>query len=279
MKYSNQPKFNSGKIIKKKTNDFKIMETKNQTLKISFSTPKGGVGKSTMTTLLASALHYRLGYDVIVMDCDFPQHSLTNMRERDLKTIMRNDYHKRAAMKLYQSINKKAYPIISCKAEEALSKSLEYVNQSSAEPDIIFFDLPGTANTKGVLTTLRAMDFIFSPISADRLVMESTLSFIKAFLGLPETNGHNKNQKMWLFWNQVDGREKTGIYTAYQKVINELGLSAMDTGIMDSKRFRKEADDTGSYIFRSSLLPADSRLMKTTRLDKFVQEFLKIVQP
>ena len=253
------------------------METKKKTLKISFSTPKGGVGKSTMTALLSSVLHYRLGFNVLVMDCDFPQHSLANMRERDLKTIMQNDYHKRSAMKLYQSINKKAYPIISCKAEDALSKALEYVNQSAIEPDITFFDLPGTANTKGVLTTLRTMDFIFSPISADRLVMESTLSFTKAFLGLPETAESNENQKMWMFWNQVDGREKTGVYEAYQSVINELDLSVMISRIMDSKRFRKETDDTLNSVFRSSLLPAEPQLMKVTRIDLFVEEFLKIV--
>ena len=253
------------------------METKKKTLKISFSTPKGGVGKSTMTALLSSVLHYRLGFNVLVMDCDFPQHSLANMRERDLKTIMQNGYHKRAAMKLYQSINKKAYPIISCKAEDALSKALEYVNQSAIEPDITFFDLPGTANTKGVLTTLRTMDFIFSPISADRLVMESTLSFTKAFLGLPETAESNEDQKMWMFWNQVDGREKTGIYEAYQSVINELDLSVMTSKIMDSKRFRKETDDTLNSVFRSSLLPAEPQLMKVTRMDLFVEEFLKIV--
>lgn len=253
------------------------METKKKTLKISFSTPKGGVGKSTMTALLASVLHYRFGFNVLVLDCDFPQHSLANMRERDLKTIMQNDYHKKAAMKLYQSINKKAYPIISCKAEDALAKALEYVSQSTIEPDITFFDLPGTANTKGVLTTLRAMDFIFSPISADRLVMESTLSFTKAFLGLPETDENNKNQKMWLFWNQVDGREKTGLYDAYQSVMNELDLSVMTSRIMDSKRFRKETDDTPNSIFRSSLLPAEPQLMKVTRIDLFVEEFLKIV--
>lgn len=211
------------------------------------------------------------------MDCDFPQHSLTNMRERDLKMIMQHDYHKRAAMKLYQSINKKAYQIISCKAEDALSKALEYVDQSAIEPDITFFDLPGTANTKGVLTTLRTMDYIFSPISADRLVMESTLSFTKAFLQLPETDENNRDQKIWLFWNQVDGREKTGIYEAYQSVIHELDLSVMNSRIMDSKRFRKETDDTPRSVFRSSLLPAELQLLKATKMDLFVEEFLKIV--
>lgn len=253
------------------------METTKKTLKVSFSTPKGGVGKSTMTVLLASVLHYRLGYNVLVMDCDFPQYSLTNMRDTDMKTIMQNDYHKKAAMKQFKSINKKAYPIIKCKAENALEQALEYVSQSVVEPNIIFFDLPGTANTTGVLTTLKAMDFIFSPMSADRLVVESTLSFTKAFLGLPQTDESNGEQMIWLFWNQVDGREKTGLYDAYQSVIEELSLPIMETRLMDSKRFRKETDDTLNYIFRSSLLPAEPQLMKATRLDRFVEEFLKII--
>ncbi len=248
-----------------------------KTLKISFSTQKGGVGKSTLTTLLASVLHYRLGYNVVVIDCDFPQHSLFNMRERDLKTVMGNDYHKRAAMRQFQAINKKAYPIIRCKAENALDMALDHLSASAVEPDVIFFDLPGTANTKGVLTTMKAMDFIFSPITADRLVVESTLSFAKAFLALPETGAGNSQQAFWLFWNQVDGREKTGLYESYQNVMRQLELCVMETRLTDSKRFRKESDDTNNYIFRSSLLAAEVPLMKATGLDRFTSEFLKIV--
>src|SRR5690554_1556914 len=145
------------------------METTRKTLKISFSTQKGGVGKSTMTTLLASVLHYRLGYNVLVMDCDFPQFSISKMRERDKKNVMENEYHKRAAMKQFQTINKKAYPIVRSKAGESLDKAVEHIRKSSVDTDIVFFDLPGTANTPGVLTTLKAMDFIFLPMTADRV--------------------------------------------------------------------------------------------------------------
>src|SRR5690606_31724368 len=97
------------------------------------------------------------------------------------------------------------------------------------------------------------------------------------FLGLPRTESGIEEQAIWLFWNQVDGREKTGLYDAYQSVVKELGLTIMETRIMDSKRFRKETDDTGNYVFRSSLLPAETQLMKATRMDLFVEEFLKIV--
>src|SRR5690554_2930966 len=191
------------------------METRKETLKISFATQKGGVGKSTMTTLMASVLHYRLGYNVVVMDCDFPQHSLSKMRERDKKTVIQNEYQKKVALKQFQYIAKKAYPIIKCKAETALDMASEFIEKSAVKPDVIFFDLPGTANTKGVLTTLKKMDFIFSPITADRLVVVSTWGFTKAFLELPKTIEGNDEHGLWLFWDEVEGRGKEGLYKAY----------------------------------------------------------------
>ena len=121
------------------------------------------------------------------------------------------------------------------------------------------------------------MDFIFSPITADRVVVESTLGFAKAFLELPQAKDNNTEQELWLFWNQVDGREKTGLYEAYQQVVKALHLSIMETRIMDSKRFRKEGEDANSYVFRSSLLAPETQPMKATRLDLFVEEFLKII--
>ena len=54
---------------------------------------KGGVGKSTFTILLASWLHYALGRDVLVVDCDAPQWSIVAQRERELDVLERNDQH------------------------------------------------------------------------------------------------------------------------------------------------------------------------------------------
>ena len=88
------------------------MKTKHRTLFVAFSSQKGGVGKSTFTAIAASILHYRLGYNVAVFDCDFPQYSLIKMRTRDMATVMENDVFKRMAYKQFTTINKKAYPIM-----------------------------------------------------------------------------------------------------------------------------------------------------------------------
>ena len=35
----------------------------------------------------------------------------------------------------------------------------------------MFFDLPGTVNSEGVINSLAGMDYIFTPISADKVEM------------------------------------------------------------------------------------------------------------
>ena len=68
-----------------------------QTLNVAFATQKGGSGKTAITVLVASYLHYNCGCPLAVIDCDFPQHSLYEMRERDSRAVLENEYLKRMA--------------------------------------------------------------------------------------------------------------------------------------------------------------------------------------
>jgi len=254
------------------------MKTKKQPTVIAFSTQKGGVGKSTFTSLAASILHYRSGYRVAVFDCDFPQYSLLQMRERDLKMVMQNEVFKKMAHKQFTTINKKAYPIFQSKTDQVLEEMEAYVNSSELVPDVIFLDLPGTVNTAGILKTLTNVNYIFSPITADRVVLESTLSFTDVLTNVLMKENQTGIKGIYLFWNQVDRREKTMLYQKYSKVITDIGLQLMETTVADSKRFRKEGESTAKTVFRSTLLPADPRLLAQCRLDQFIEEFLRIVK-
>lgn len=114
------------------------MNTKHKTIFVAFSSQKGGVGKSTFTTLLTSAMHYRLGYNVAIFDADFPQHSLMKMKARDLTMVMENEHMKKLAYKQFWTINKKAYPIMQHKAESVLEAAHEFLNTSSVPIDVVF---------------------------------------------------------------------------------------------------------------------------------------------
>ena len=254
------------------------MNTKKKPLFIAFSSQKGGVGKSTFTTLIASTMYYRLGYNVAVMDADFPQHSLMKMKARDLVMVMENEALKKQAYKQFTTINKKAYPILQHKADNVLEAAREFINNSSVPVDVIFFDLPGTVNTPGILKALAGMNHIFTPITADRVVMESTLVFTQLLKDVIMKKGETAIETINLFWNQVDGRENTPLYEVYNQLIGQLGLSLMQSQIKISTRFRKESEVNSKTVFRSTLMPPDERLMKACQLDEFMSEFLKIIQ-
>jgi len=254
------------------------MNTKKKPLFIAFSSQKGGVGKSIFTTLVASTMHYRLGYNVAVFDADFPQHSLMKMKARDLAMVMENQGLKKLAYKQFTTINKKAYPILQYKADVILEEAQKYVNASSVPIDAVFFDLPGTVNTPGILKALAGMHHIFTPITADRVVMESTLIFTQLLKDVIMKKGETSIQTINLFWNHVDGREITPLYGVYNRLIEQLGLSLMKSRIKSSTRFRKESEADSKTVFRSTVMPPDERLMKACQLDLFIDEFLNIIQ-
>ena len=87
------------------------MENGKTPLYVAFSTQKGGVGKTTFTVLTASYLHYLKGYDVAVVDCDYPQHSIAGMRKRDAETVSSDEEYKRMAYEQFTRLGKKAYPV------------------------------------------------------------------------------------------------------------------------------------------------------------------------
>ena len=243
-----------------------------KTLNVAFSTQKGGAGKTTLTVLVASYLHYVKGYNVAVIDCDFPQHSIADMRKRDLQMTMEDDHYKLIAYEQFSSLGKKAYVIVESSPENAMEDAKAVIEEMN--PDFVFFDLPGTINNPEVVKTLSFMDFIIAPISADQLVLESTLQYVVTINDALITPGKAKIKGLYLLWNLVDGREKTELYEVYEDVIDKLGFPLFKTFLPDSKRFRKEQSVSHKALFRSTLFPADKVLVKGSNLDILIDEML-----
>jgi cellulose biosynthesis protein BcsQ len=249
---------------------------KKETLFIAFSTQKGGIGKTTLTVLAASYLHYVKGSNVAIVDCDYPQHSIGDMRKRDIEQVMGDSYYKRMAHNLFTNLKRKAYPVETCTTVDAIGIAKEL--QKENDLDIIFFDLPGTLNSAGILKTLATMDYVFTPISADRVVLESTLQFASLLNDKLITTGKSNIKGLHLIWNMVDGREKTELYGAYEKAIVELGLQILKTSVPDSKRFRRELSESHKPIFRSTLFPVDKSLLKGSNIEELVDEICEIIK-
>lgn len=249
-----------------------------KTLFVAFSTQKGGAGKTTFTVLAASYLHYLKDYNIAVVDCDYPQHSIDKMRKRDAQQIEQDEHYKLMAYNQFKRIDKRAFPIINSTPEKAIQTAQEFLEQTPVPIDVVFFDLPGTVNSSGVLQSLSNMDYIFTPISADRLVLESSLAFALSINELLVTNPQIRLKGLHLFWNKVNGREKTDLYEIYEKSINEFGLPLLKTFIPDTTRYKKELSADGRAVFRSTLFPADRKMLRGSRLEELLIEIAHIIK-
>ena len=122
------------------------------------------------------------------------------------------------------------------------------------------------------------MDYVFSPVSADRVVLESTLRFASVINDNLVSVGKSNIKGLYLIWNMVDGREKNELYEVYETIIGELGLQILKTFIPDSKRFRRELTASHKPLFRSTLFPANKNLIKGSNLDLLADEICQIIK-
>ena len=210
---------------------------------VAFATQKGGIGKSTVTALAASYLHNVQGHNVAVIDCDAPQHSIHGLRERETKLIDESLYFKALACDHFRKIKKNAYPVIASDALNALDDAERMLAEEEVKPDIVFFDMPGTLKSNGVVKTLSQMDYIFAPMSADRFVVESTLQFAVMFRD------------------------------------NLMTLPVLSTRLPDSKKFRRDLSEERKSVFRSTIFPMDASLLKGSGIREFSEEISRIIKP
>ena len=166
---------------------------KKEPLLIAFASQKGGVGKSAFTVLVASILHYQKGLKVGVVDCDSPQHSISRMRDRDIESVQESDFLKVALYRQHEQIRKRSYPVIKSNPEKAIEDLYRYIEEQDAVFDVVLFDLPGTLRSEGVVHTISAIDYIFIPLKADNVVMQSSLQFAEVLESrIPDTKRYNK---------------------------------------------------------------------------------------
>lgn len=242
---------------------------------LSICNQKGGVGKSTFTVLLASWLHHILGRNVLVVDCDYPQWSIAAQRDRELAVLEHSDYYKLLMVRQFRQAQRKIWPIVKSNVESAAANVQQALEQYDA--DIILYDLPGTVATDGVIGVLSSLDYLFVPMKADKVVMESTLSFANILHRTAVQNPKVPLQRVSLFWTMIDRRERTPLYDQYEKAINHLGIPLLETQIPYRSKFNKELLVDCEGVGRSTLLAAERTFAHDAKIDCLAKEILSII--
>lgn len=212
-----------------------------------------------------------------VIDCDYPQHSISKQRIRDQEAVR--------TVPAYQSLFIRQseqgitpYPVLISNPMDGIDAWKCYEAASGKHYDAVLFDLPGTVNVDGVLSAIMRMDYLFVPMRADRIVLESTLNFATTLHDQLITTGVASIKELYLFWNMVDKRERNRLYESYEEVISRLGLQCFRVRIPVRSNFTKDLSPDRNTVYRSTLLPPDAAFVRECGLENLMMEILKVTK-
>ncbi len=181
-------------------------------------------------------------------------------------------------MEQFTRINKRAYTVLSARPDEAKEVADKFLEDSDMEYDIVFFDLPGTVNTTGIFKSLMNMDYIFTPIVADWMVMQSSLSFATSIQDFIKGKKEIPLKGLYLMWNMVDNRVSKELFVLYNEIMKRLKLNVLKTVMPFTNRYSKELSATGKPFFRCTLFPPAQNVIQGSNIDVLANEISKIIK-
>ncbi len=180
---------------------FLTIKKSNMSRVISFISQKGGVGKSTVTTLIANLFFFKHQLSIAIVDADFPQNSISKRREKELRIIKKKKRLEHTYHKIYHDL--KPYPIIKTNLESCA----EVIRELKIEYDYIFVDVAGSLNQEGIIPFLREVNYFYIPILQDDF---STLSALELYMQLTTKIKpvSEEFRSCKLFFNKVPAKNK-----------------------------------------------------------------------
>lgn len=189
---------------------------------IAIHTSKGGMGKSTLTAIMASYLAYVNHQRVILFDCDPPQHSIADLREEELatQTTLAQTYQSLSADELmgmtqpYSSANDQAaferyrqnrhvgqtdpYPIHALPFSALQELDMDRVR---ADFNYIFLDMGGQFNG-GILRALSETDILLVPFTTQQVDVTASIQYVGAILDYIMNSQLPDYLTIRCFWNK-----------------------------------------------------------------------------
>lgn len=124
---------------------------------------KGGVGKSSLTSIFATYIHNILKESVLVIDADDMQQTISTIRKDEISKGSPKEH---------------LFPVI----ESNSINASEWVEKFIEEYDYIFIDLPGNLKQQGVINAYLMADLIIVPTSLSKEDIDASMIFLNIIM-------------------------------------------------------------------------------------------------
>lgn len=227
---------------------------------ISVFSQKGGVGKSTISVLLANLFFFQSDLKVAIIDADYPQRSIFKRRQKELETINKDERLKKIFDNIYT--DRSPYPIIPAD----ITNCKETIKQlrSTGDFDFIFVDAHKRFALEGMKSFLSEVNYFLIPAFLDDFSLKAAIGFYTLLENeIRPSSNHFIN--CHLFFNKVPGQSKI------DKTMNDL-----------ENKFNLLSQFIANHIlyersYRSTTFPIPIKTKEGYRLKLFVEHFFAAI--
>ncbi len=212
---------------------------------------KGGVGKTAITTILASTLSYVNRRRVLVFDVDDGQHSISKHRESELTMlkrietvansgdidsisllnqqsafrsgILRFEFNKRESI-----TTKDYYPIVDTSEEQLVAK--QFID---GEYDFIFIDMGGRVN-ENITRILARCDLIVVPFGTQSLELKTSSDYLRLLRNSFLSGQLPASIQIVSFWNRYQEMYKFAA-AEVERTITPQVMGAFYKGFLETR--------------------------------------------
>ncbi|MVM33892.1 AAA family ATPase [Spirosoma sp. HMF4905] len=220
---------------------------------IAFATQKGGMGKTTLSVLVASWLHYKRRIKVAILDVDGAQLSVYNQRIRESQQIQ-DDSH--ASAKLEEQ-NIEPYPILSgnpADVPELLADMPEGIQ-------VVFIDMPGNIDVAGYETALKTVDYLIVPMETSEYSVTTGINYLNA---IQEIN-LLPVERCRIVWNKYKPSRDGELADLLEERFKTIGLECLKSRIPQRDSYQDSAN-------RSTLFPMPVNYLRNSGLKDLFPE-------
>lgn len=209
---------------------------------------KGGVGKSTLTSLYATYIHNVLKKRVVVIDADDLQHTIETIRKVETEA---------------GADPAKLYPVLPSNSIDAP----DWLDKLIQDFDYIFIDLPGNLKQEGVVKSLSMADLIIIPTSLSREDLDSTGKFLKILYDqiIPARKSVGMETEVYGILYKVRKRGKE--YKEFVKEIEEMPIKFFSEVVPNSEVLKRQTSTYANVDYAS----------KSFEMKDMLEEFKKII--
>ena len=242
----------------------KPQESENESpVVLAFATQKGGMGKTTLSVLVASYLHYRRGIPTAIIDVDAAQMSVYNQRIREVENLDEQTQHRIQTQNTDRKEPVEPYPILS----GTPTAVLDLLRTLPEGVRLVLLDMPGSIEVEGYDLALSQVDRLIVPMETSEYSITTGFQYLTAIREV----GLLPLDHCCVVWNKFKPSRDGELVDELEERFREYGFRCLKSRVPQRDSYQNAAN-------RTTLFPMPTNYLRNSGLKDLFFEVEDLIQ-